>query len=240
MKRLVIGFVAACLAAVVAAGGQAQANLLVDGTFNLATNGTETSNSPWTLTVNKPDGTNRAAQFQTGFANAENTGVGGPQAPGTGAGVWFRSFEGNQDPNDPLAQATLTQSIIAPKDGDYILFFRAGIEDNFTAGTWDVSFSSSGTGGTDTVDLLANPPSPFGNLGGAASANPRGDRYDLFLNGVTAGDTLTVTGRMIDGVDFGTNPQSAYLDQFTLQVPEPTTLLLAGFGAAGLLVRRRR
>lgn len=63
------------------------ADLLDDGNFSMATSGTQTSNSAWTLTVNLPDGTDPAAQFQSGFANAQNTGAGGTEPPGTGTGV---------------------------------------------------------------------------------------------------------------------------------------------------------
>ena len=53
-----------------------QANLLDDGFLDLATSGSTTSNSAWVLTANTPDGAGLAAQFQSGFANANNTGAG--------------------------------------------------------------------------------------------------------------------------------------------------------------------
>lgn len=217
----------------------ANANLLDDGNFSAATTGSTTSNSDWSLTVNMPDGSDRAAQFQTGFANAQNTGVGGSEAPGTGAGVWFRSFEGNQGGGgDPLADATLTQSVVAPYDGDYTLNFVAGREVNFTAQEFGVSLGSSGTGGLAVIDLLV-PAIPDGNLGGGASPNPGGTPFSLSLAGVTAGDVLTVTAEMIGGADSQIpGGQSAFLDSFSL-VPEPTSALLALLGFAGLAARRR-
>lgn len=217
----------------------ANANLLDDGNFSAATTGSTTSNSDWSLTVNMPDGANRAAQFQTGFANAQNTGVGGSEAPGTGAGIWFRSFEGNQGGSgEPLADATLTQSVVAPYDGDYTLNFVAGREVNFTAQEFGVSLGSSGTGGLAVIDLLV-PAIPDGNLGGAASPNPGGTPFSLSLAGVTAGDVLTVTAEMVGGADSQIpGGQSAFLDSFSL-VPEPTSALLALLGLAGLAARRR-
>ena len=221
--------------------GSAQANLLDDGLFDNATSGSTTSGSAWVLTINMPDGTDRAAQFQTGFANANNTGVGGTQSPGTGTGIWFRSFEGDQgNSGEPLAQADITQSVIAPIDGDYTLVFRAGREVNHLSREFGVSLSSSGTGGSATIDLNAAV-IPDGNLGGAASGNPMGTPFGLTLSGVTAGDTLTVSGFMVDGEDT-TVPggQSAFLDNFVLTVPEPTSAMLLGLGFVGFLGRRRK
>lgn len=242
MRRLTFVF-SVLVAVAMLAASQAGANLLDDGAFDLATSGSTTSNSDWSLVINLPDGTNRAAQFQTGFANANNTGVGGTQAPGTGAGVWFRAFEGNQGGSgEPLAQATLTQSLVAPANSEYRLDFVAGRETFFTAQEFSVTLASDGGAGSTTVDLLTAA-IPTGNLGGAASTNPGGTPFSLTLSGVAAGDLLTVTGVMVDGVDALTNPQSAYLDSFVLTaVPEPSTVALTLLGAVGglALVRRRR
>ena len=218
----------------------ANAYLLDDGGLSLATSGSTTSNSDWVLTVNMPDGSDRAAQFQTGFANANNTGVGGTEAPGTGAGLWFRTFEGNQGGGgDPLAQATLTQSVVAPYSGSYTLNFVAGREVNFMASEYFVSLSSDGTGGTALVDLLTAS-IPDGNLGGAASPNPGGTPFSVSLSGVTAGDVLTVTAAVVDGFDSQIpGGQSGFVDSFSL-VPEPSSSLIAGLAMAGLAARRRR
>ena len=61
------------LACAVAASGSAHATLLDDGNFDNATSGTLTSGSAWQLIGNMPDGANNSVQFQTGFANAQNT-----------------------------------------------------------------------------------------------------------------------------------------------------------------------
>ncbi len=212
--------------------------LLIDGDFSLATGGSVTSNSAWSLTASTPDGANLAAQFQTGFANAQNTGVGGSQPPGTGTGVWFRSFEGNQaGGGDPLAQAVLTQSIVAPQNSGYLLSFVAGREANFTARVFAVTLSTNSQ--SVTVDLLAAA-IPDGNLGGAASGNPGGTPFALFLPGVSAGEVLTVTAVMLDGEDSQVpGGQSAFLDGFAVAVPEPATALFLFAGIVGLSLRRQ-
>lgn len=217
----------------------AHASLLVDGNLSLATSGSLTSNSAWSLIANTPDGSNLGAQFQTGFANAQNTGVGGPEPPGTGTGVWFRSFEGNQSGSgESLAQAVLTQSVVAPVNGDYTLEFVAGRETNFMAREFGVVLSTSSQ--SVLVDLLAAA-IPDGNLGGAASGNPGGTPFSLTLTGVSAGDLVTVTGYMLDGRDSQIpGGQSAFLDGFVLtSVPEPTAAMLGGLGLVGLMGRRR-
>ena len=216
----------------------AQANLLDDGSFTLATSGSATSNSDWVLTRNFPDPDNPldgAAQFNSGFANSEN--------PAAGTGVWFKSFLGERggDANDPAADADVTQSLVAAVSGDYHLRFRAAAEVNFMADAWGVSLSSSGPAGSVSVDLLTNRPTPAGNIGGLASPNYGGTSYDLVLTGVDAGDTLTVSGFMVQGVDANIpGGQSAFLDRFVLQVPEPMSCALVGLGMLGLLPMRRK
>ena len=127
--------------------------------------------------------------------------------------------------------------MLAPSNGDYTLNFVAGIEEFFTAATWGVTLSSSGTGRSDSIDLLTAGISPLGTIGTAQ--NPGGTPFSLSLSGVTVGDTLTVRAVMIDGMDALSNPQSAFLDEFDL-VPEPNSLALIGFGLLGAMGVRRR
>jgi len=238
MKRMILANSCA-FACAIATAGTAHATLLDDGGFDNAITGTQTSGSAWQLIANSPDGANEAAQFQTGFANANNTGVGGTQAPGTGTGLWFRSFEGNQGGSgEVLAQAVLTQSVFAAADGDYVLDFVAGREANFTARVFEVTLSTNSQ--SITIDLLSAA-IPDGNLGGAASGNPGGTPFQLTLNGVTAGELVTVTAAVLDGEDAQIpGGQSAYLDDFELNViPEPGSLALLGMGTLALLRRRR-
>ncbi len=229
----------AALACALVVPGAADATLLDDGAFDNATSGSTTSGSAWQLITNMPDGANLGAQFQTGFANANNTGVGGTQAPGVGTGIWLRSFEGNQgNTGEALAQMVLTQSVFAAVDGDYVLDFVAGRESMFTARVFEVTLSTNSQ--SVTVDLLTAV-IPDGNLGGAASGNPGGTPFQLTLTGVTTGELVTVTATMLDGEDSQVpGGQSAFLDDFELNViPEPGSLALLGLGGLALLRRRR-
>lgn len=244
MKRLSM-FAAACAIAMLAAQAQAQ-NLLIDGSFTLATDGGTASNSPWTLTFNNPDPNNptdTSAKFQDAFGNAENGIMGDPDAAGTG--LQFRSFLGERGGmtggNFLKADADVTQNVIAPLSSDYRLDFRAAREADHLSDVLEVVISSSGTGGATTIDLLSAA-IPDGNIGGALSPNQGGTPFTIFLNGVTAGDTLTVTGRMVGGVDnVGGGGQSAFLDKFVLTaIPEPSSLALLSLGFVGFLGRRRK
>lgn len=196
----------------------AQANLLDDGSFDLATGDSQTSNSAWVLNSNNPDPgtpTDEAAQFQAA-AWASND-AGAPEV-----GVWFRAFTGKTA--GPLAQADISQSVNAPSDGDYVLSFDARRETFFSVASWSVDLNGA------SVDLLS-----------AAPADGSWNTFSVVLSGVTAGDALTVTGAMVDGIDALANPQSAFLDNFDLQlVPEPTSVALAGIGLLGLLAVRRK
>lgn len=71
-------------------------------------------------------------------------------------GVWFKSFV---DDAGGTVNATLSQWLVAAAGGSYSLVFDAKREANFTAASWIVSLTSSGTGGTDWIDLLTTAPS---------------------------------------------------------------------------------
>jgi PEP-CTERM motif len=206
-------------------GAQAQANLLDDPSFEAAASGTQTSNSNWVLDttshVAAGGGFERSAQFQHA-SWASNP------AAAVDTGVWFRSFVG--DPAAIFAQADLRQSVVAPANGEYDLSFYAKREENFSAEDWRTSFSSTGTGGSVSIDMLTSVP-----------ADGAWRQYFLSLSGVTAGDTLTVRTSMVDGVDALANPQSAFVDDFDLSfvVPEPGSLYLACIGLLGLARHRR-
>lgn len=234
MNRLTRYAAAAALLLVSASAAHGAHNLLDDGSFQLATSGGLVSNSAWTLTADFPDPnspTDEAAQFQGGFADAQN----GTSTAGTG--IWFKSFLGVRGGNTsiPTANADITQSLLAPSGGKYRLAFVAGREANFTAGAFEVELSSSGTGGSASIDLLTAP-MILGNIGGATSPALGGNPFSLALDGVSAGDTLTVTGRMVDGQDFNApGGQSAFLDSFVLTaVPEPAGGALAALGMLGV------
>ena len=195
---------------------QAQANLLDDPGFELATGGGQVSNSNWSLAVNFPDGVEDSAQFQDAPWASNPLGV-------EGVGVWFKAFEGNQAAGDALAEATLSQTVAAGP-GMYDLSFYVRHEENFTAGAMTVALSSD-QGDLATFDLLAT---------------PNDGEYNQFsIDGFVAGagtTNLTIEVIMEEGTDAMVNPQSLMVDDFDLSVvPEPSTGRAGRGGAAGSL-----
>lgn len=218
-----------CFATLLAAAlwaGAAQANLLSDGSFESATGGGITSNSDWTLAANKPNNVDYSTQFQTA-----------PWSSSDGnTGIWYKSFTGLGNSSSLTAESILVQSVTAPQAADYVLTFDAAREANFTADDWYVALVSNTSGGgkQDTVDLLTAP-MPAGSFGGGAT------QFTLNISGVASGDTISVFAVMSGGRAAAANPQSAFLDNFNLEVvPEPTSLALAGLCALGMFGTRRR
>ncbi len=169
--------------------------LIDDGSFEKATQASTTSNSQWTL--NAPG---NSAQFQAAsWASSDGA-----------KGVWFKGFIGSQQ--NPV-DAQVTQTVTAPTSGDYTLRFDARVEANFPAaiGGFRVTISSDGTGGSDTIDLLA------------AATNTSFNTYSLSLDGVTAGDKLTITAEMIDSIGGSGSARSGMVDAFILAGPNADT-----------------
>jgi hypothetical protein len=196
---------------------QAQ-NLLQDPSFDLSTPESQT-NPHWTLDVDFPDGVGSAAQFQDAPWASNPTGT-------EGIGVWLKAFEGNQaDGGDPPANATLYQEVMAPA-GDYELSFFYRKETNYQAESTFVELLEDGSQ-IGLVDL---------------TGVDTGGIFEQFsLNGSTAGGTLRVQAKMVNGTDAMANPQSAMFDDFNLAVvPEPSSSLLMVLGMAVLMLCRRR
>lgn len=124
-------------------------NIIDDGSFESAIPGTQFSNSSWFLNA-EHDGIEPSAQFQFASWAASDGSI----------GVWFKGFRGTSEfPVD----AQVTQTVVAPISGDYRLTFTAKVEENFPSVIegFQVSFSSSGTGGSQIVDLLDTAPREY-------------------------------------------------------------------------------
>ncbi|MCA9216421.1 MAG: PEP-CTERM sorting domain-containing protein [Planctomycetales bacterium] len=171
------------------------------------------------MDVSTPDGTGTAAQFQDAPWASNPTGT-------PGIGVWLKAFEGNQaDGGDPPANATLYQDVAAPA-GDYEVSFFFRKEANYQA---ESTF----------VELLEND-ARIGFLD--LTAVDTGGAFEQFsFSGSTAGGSLRVQAKMVNGVDAMANPQSAMFDDFSLSVvPEPSSSVLLLAGMLALAARRRR
>ncbi len=112
--------------------------LIDDGSFELATANTQTSNSNWVMTTQ-----GSSAQFQQDTWAASD-GV---------KGVWFQGFKGTTaNPVD----AQVSQVVTATTSGTYTLTFDAKVEENFAGviGGFRITISSDGTGGSQTINLV--------------------------------------------------------------------------------------
>ena len=194
--------------------GEAQANLLEDGSFALATHDSQDSNTAWQLTGSSLFRQDNWAQFD------------GPM------GVWWRAFEG--DPagapvqgkisqkvgsggGTPLATASIDLNLSAPKDGSWNQYQVQGVA----------------PAGTTAVRV-------FGEMvdGVNANANPQSAMFDTF-DLTEAGGTYTLTAYHKAETNY--TSASTLLGIDFLGVPEPTSLTLGGAALFALLsVRRKR
>jgi hypothetical protein len=239
MRKILLGLLAMGSVALLSTAARAQCGTLggeclINGNLDTGTAGDGTvpgTALPWTVVNDAGHAT--AGMFQPGFA--DNTGVNG---------FWYRAFLGSVASPD---SSTLAQTVVVPTAGTYTLSFDKVIEQNFTATSLLASLSSSG-GGSTSIDLLTQKVTDATYTGGGfstvASTAPTYNIHSILtLAGVNAGDTLTVSVAMVGGHGGVPNPQSAVIDNFSLQrtVPEPACLALGLIGLLGTLglVRRR-
>jgi hypothetical protein len=226
--RLTTRYVMAAFAAALLTCSASAQNILINGNLDIGVAGAAGAPGSavgWTLNnPTHPTG----AQFQGGFA--DNTGVNG---------VWYRAFLGGAA--GPGVDAELTQTVLAPEAGDYLLTFDAVVEQRFTAQS--ITAALNGVTRDLTLDRIdagsTYTGGGFGTIG--AAVPPHNTQISLLLTGVNLGDPLTVSVAMVQGLSGGGNPQSVVVDNFSLvRIPEPATALLACLAGLGLVVRRRR
>jgi hypothetical protein len=214
-------------------GATAQANLLDDGGFeNSALGAGADTNSNWVV-VNESIGVTAtgAPEMTSEFRKS-------PYAVQDGSrGMWYRPQVGVE--GGELADASVSQDVVAPNNGSYELSFYA-MHEAWHVESAVVSLSSSG-GGSASIDLYQE--SLNGNFAAGVFGGPR-DPFILTLGGVSAGDTLTVSSAMVGGYKQIPGPagQSWAVDSFVLTsvIPEPTSIALASLGLLGVLAVRRR
>lgn len=195
--RCLIIVLSLCLAAT----AEAQ-NLLQDPGFESATSGGQTSNSPWVLTVNFPDGVGAAAQFQTATW-ASNPGG------SAGTGVWIRSFEGIGMPGEPPANAVLYQDVSVTPGMEYHVsaWYKQETFHTTTSTRIGIEFfdGSSMSLGSSVLELNMLHPGD-------------GSWIEFSTSAVAPTGTVMARafGEMIDGVVGAGNPQSGFFDDFML------------------------
>jgi hypothetical protein len=207
----------------------------------------------WTLETFK---TNSGPSDTANFANFADR-----EAP-AGRGLWYRSFLGTTA--DP-AQANLSQSVPGLPGVKYIMtgwahfetYYPGGL-DNLNAGTGPPDPTNDGIGSkTDNFFALEFLDALNNVLPGSVQVELRADgqtndsdtaqrdwmQHMLMATAPLGTVNVRVRSSMVDGiVNPGVNPQSAFVDDFSLTViPEPASVMLGVIGVAGLLgfVRRR-
>lgn len=229
-------------------------SLLVNGSLDAPGLHEQDLATGWTLL--EGPGTANAATFAT-FADHTTP------AAGDGVGLWFRGFEGTTatDPR-PAVQAHLFQDVIAAPGLLYTMTGWARFEAN-----WPGGFDFLPSGGTVEPPVPprwpAGTPSPTRTefalefLDVADAVLPGSLVFDLrddlgqtndnqwhehTLMAVAPAGTVSVRVRasMIDGVNSDANPQSAFVDDFSLTaIPEPGTMAMVLIGVGVLALRRR-
>jgi PEP-CTERM motif len=180
---------------------------------------------------------------------------------GVGRGLWLRAFTGSAAQGGNQVFAHLTQTVPGTPGAPYQMSAWSLFETHYAGGV-DRLNADMTESIVDSMDGLDSPTDTFLALEFLDAANsvlPGSVEIELRADGQTngagwgqhflsatapAGTVLVqVRGSMIDGVaNPAANPQSAFLDDFSLSViPEPATMALGLLGVLGLLglVRRR-
>lgn len=252
MRKLLCWF--AALAVIALGGGMTQAqNLLTNPGLDDPPVHEGTTATGWTLITERTvSGPALTANFPT-FADRE--------AP-AGRGLWYRAFVGTAA---DAAQATLFQDVPGIPGALYRMsgwahferFYPGGV-DNINAGTGPPDPTDDGPASpTDTFFALQFLDGGSNVLAGSIQVELRANgqtndpdaairdwlQHSLTATAPAGTATVRVLTRMVDGIaNPGVNPQSAFVDDFSLSiVPEPASVALVMIGMLGLagLVRRR-
>lgn len=182
----------------------------------------------WTLVEPSID-SNGAPVNSATFASFAN------HTPGGDRGLWLRSFEGGLGADAPATvDATLYQDFVIFSGVEYTLSAWFRFEANYTSAATQLSMqfldSEMNEIATTTLDI------------NTVNANDGVWReFSIATVAMPGSIILRSSVSMVDGRNAGANPQSAFVDDFTLSaaiVPAPasSTLFALGFVAA----RRRR
>jgi hypothetical protein len=252
-------FAALGLVALISGVARSQPNLLINGSLDVPGLHESDVATGWTLTESGAANTATFASF------ANNTPPPAPVGSTDQVGLWYRGFEGTtfDDPR-PAVDAHLTQSVPGVPGLKYTMTGWARFEANWAGG---LDFLPSG----GTIDPPVPPrwpentPSPTrtefalefldaGNnvLPGSVVADLHDDlgqmndnqwhQHMLMATAPAGTVSVQVRSSMLNGVNSDLNPQSAFVDDFSLSaIPEPASVLMGLLGLCGLLglVRRR-
>jgi len=216
------------------------ANDLFDpGMNSIGSNGQlgNTPNPPWVVVAAR--GANPA--FDDGASSEPWCDV-----DGGGFGLFFKAFIGNP-PWDPTAgpvDVHIAQTVPATPGRLYTLSGWWGAEDNYsglhTPGA-NTIFALDFLDGSNVLISSAELDLEAAGLGDPA--NPGLNYEQFFVDAVSPAGTASVRARgsLFDGVFFQDPGQALVTDSWSLtSIPEPTTAVLGGAIAVGMVARRRK